>query len=649
MSELCWSPSPERIEHARITDFISWLNARTDCSISDFQSLYQFSTSQPETFWCGIWDYFEVLGDRGQQTVSDIKQMPGARWFPDAALNFAENLLRCRDPRPAIILACENGDTRQLTYAELYLQVAQTAAALKAAGVESGDRVAAFMPNLPETLIGMLATSSLGAIWSSCSPDFGTQSVVDRLGQIEPKVLFCTASYQYNGKVYDCLERVREIAQSIPSIGRIVVVPYLGDEAALEEIESAVSFADFTNNQAQDIEFVRLPFNHPLYILFSSGTTGVPKCITHGAGGTLLQHLKELAFHADVHATDRVCYFTTCGWMMWNWMASNLALGATLILYEGSPFYPSPCAMFDLIDQLGITIFGTGAKMISSWEKAGIKPGQSHDLSTLKTMLSTGSPLAPESFDYVYGDIKADLCLSSISGGTDIVSCFVGGCPVLPVYRGEIQAPGLGMKVEIRRDDGSMAATDETGELCCSLSFPSMPVCFWGDTDGMRYQQAYFDQIPGIWAHGDYAKQTIHDGYVIFGRSDATLNPGGVRIGTAEIYRQVEKLDPVLESICIGQDWDNDTRVVLFVLLREGIELDDDLAQQIRSVIRSNTTARHVPAKIIQVFDIPRTINGKIVELAVRNIVMGRPVKNISALANPEALELYRDLAELQT
>lgn len=334
---------------------------------------------------------------------------------------------------------------------------------------------------------------------------------------------------------------------------------------------------------------------------------------------------------------------------MWNWMASNLALGATLILYEGSPFYPSPCAMFDLIDQLGITIFGTGAKMISSWEKAGIKPGQSHDLSTLKTMLSTGSPLAPESFDYVYGDIKADLCLSSISGGTDIVSCFVGGCPVLPVYRGEIQAPGLGMKVEIRRDDGSMAATDETGELCCSLSFPSMPVCFWGDTDGMRYQQAYFDQIPGIWAHGDYAKQTIHDGYVIFGRSDATLNPGGVRIGTAEIYRQVEKLDPVLESICIGQDWDNDTRVVLFVLLREGIELDDDLAQQIRNVIRSNTTARHVPAKIIQVFDIPRTINGKIVELAVRNIVMGRPVKNISALVNPEALELYRDLAELQT
>jgi acetoacetyl-CoA synthetase len=575
--------------------------------------------------------------------------MPGAEWFPDARLNFAENLLSRRDAHPAIIFQSESGLRREITYAQLYLEVAATAAGLKAAGLENGDRVAAFLPNVPETITAMLATTSMGGIWSSCSPDFGTQSVVDRLGQIEPRVLFCTDAYQYNGKTHDCLERVREIAAAIPSIEKIVVIPYLNEKCSTAGIASAVTLDDFCDFTANEIAFEQLPFNHPVYILYSSGTTGVPKCITHGAGGTLLQHLKELAFHADVKPADRVCYFTTCGWMMWNWLSSNLALGATIVLYEGSPFYPGPEVMFDLIDQCDINIFGTGAKMISSWEKAGIKPGETHQLSSLRALLSTGSPLAPGSFDYVYREIKEDLCLSSISGGTDIVSCFVGGCPVLPVYRGEIQCAGLGMKTEIRRDDGSVADVDEAGELCCSLSFPSMPVCFWGDDDGTKYRSAYFEQIPGIWSHGDYAKRTANDGFVIFGRSDATLNPGGVRIGTAEIYRQVEKLDQVLESICIGQDWEHDTRVILFVRLREGIELSEELAQEIRSTIRANTTPRHVPAIIIQVADIPRTVSGKIVELAVRNVVHGRPVKNVSALANPEALELYKDLPELKS
>ncbi len=648
-SQPCWVPSPERISEANLSRFIALVRSELDPSVFDFHSLYRFSIQAPDKFWKAIWEFFEVQGSSGDCVLSDSGQMQDVRWFPEARLNFAENLLRYRDERSAIVLQCENGQSRQLSYAELYQQVAHTAAALKDAGVSKGDRVAAFMPNLPETLIGMLATTSLGGIWSSCSPDFGTQSVVDRLGQIEPKVLFCTDSYQYNGKVHDCLERVREISEQIPSISHIVIVPFLEAGIRTGDIERAVSYPEFIDNDALEVDFLRLPFNHPVYILFSSGTTGVPKCITHGAGGTLLQHLKELGLHADVHRSDRVCYFTTCGWMMWNWLASNLALGATVVLYEGSPFFPQPSAMFDLIDEHAVTIFGTGAKMISSWEKAGIKPAQSHKLSTLRTMLSTGSPLAPESFDYVYREIKQDICLSSISGGTDIVSCFVGGCPVIPVYRGEIQCAGLAMKIEIRTDDGALAETDEAGELCCSLAFPSMPVCFWGDEDGSRYRSAYFEQIPGVWAQGDYAKRTLHDGYVIFGRSDATLNPGGVRIGTAEIYRQVEKLDEVLESICIGQDWDNDSRVVLFVRLRDGVELDDDLAQQIRTVIRSNATPRHVPARIIQVQDIPRTISGKIVELAVRNIVMGRPVKNISALANPEALEQYKDLPELQS
>ena len=648
MSDPIWSPGPVRRQTANIRRFIDLARSELDPDIDGYGDLHRYSIDHPAEFWQSLWDFCEIAGYRGASAVSDIDNLPGARWFPGARLNFAENLLRYRDEQTAILFKSETGGTAQLSYQELYAAVARTAAALKAQGVASGDRVAGYMPNLPETVIAMLATSSIGAIWSSCSPDFGIAGVVDRLGQIQPKVLFCAAAYSYNGKTHDCLDKVRSIVKAIPSIEKTVVVPYMNPKAKLKKIKTAVWMDDFTANDASELEFVRQPFDHPVYILYSSGTTGVPKCITHGAGGTLIQHLKELVLHTNLRRSDRICYFTTCGWMMWNWLVSSLAVGATIVLYEGSPFYPSAAAMFDLIDEFGVTVFGTGAKSISAWEKAGLKPRESHQLNTLVTILSTGSPLSPESFDYAYREIKPNLCLSSISGGTDIVSCFALGCPIIPVYRGELQCAGLGMAVEILRDDGSVADVDETGELCCTQPFPSMPVSFWGDDDGSKYKAAYFEKFPGIWAQGDFAKKTEHGGYVIHGRSDATLNPGGVRIGTAEIYRQVEKLDEVLESLCVGQDWDDDVRVILFVRLRDGAMLDEDLQDRIRKAIRRNTTPRHVPARIIQVADIPRTISGKIVELAVRNVIHGRPVTNTDALANPDTLVHFRDLPELR-
>jgi len=649
MTGALWSPSPRRALQANINRFMQLIRQERDPGVVDYPSLYRFSIDSPKAFWRAVWEFGGVIGSVGNRVVEHPERMPGANWFPDASLNFAENLLRYRDDRTALAFRSETGLHGRMTYRQLYREVAGIAAALRAAGVGPGDRVAGYLPNLPETIIAMLATTSIGAIWSSCSPDFGVNGVVDRLGQIGPKVLFCAAAYTYNGKQHDCLSKVREIQDQIKSIDRVVVIPYVDPAPDLSGLDNAESWDAFRHEQAAEVTFERLPFNHPVYILYSSGTTGVPKCITHGAGGTLLQLLKEHLLHADVKRHDRLFYYTTCGWMMWNWLVNGLAVGATLVLYEGSPFHPGPGAMFDLIDVEEITIFGTSAKTISAWQKAGLKPRETHSLATLKTILSTGSPLAPESFDYVYSEIKSNLCLSSISGGTDIVSCFAGGCPILPVYRGEIQCLGLGMAVRIYRDDGTVAGIDETGELCCVQSFPSMPVCFWGDPDGSKYHAAYFERYPDVWAHGDFARITKHGGMVIFGRSDATLNPGGVRIGTAEIYRQVEKLDDVLESICIGQDWEDDVRVVLFVRLREGLKLDDDLQNRIRKVIRENATPRHVPARIVQVSDIPRTISGKIVELAVRNVVHGRPVKNVDALANPDALDLFRDLPDLQS
>ena len=649
MSAPVWIPSAERVERANLTRFIKFVVAETgDHEIKDYPSLHAFSVAEPEKFWTLVWDFCGIKA-HGERTpvLVDADKMPGARWFPNVRLNFAENLLRFKDDRVAILFRGENGASARITYAALRQRVAALAAALQAQGVQQGDRVAGFMPNLPDTVVAMLATTSLGAIWSSCSPDFGINGVVDRFGQIRPKVLFTAASYQYGGKSLDCLEKIASVVEQIDSIERVVVVPYLARAESLDHLPRAINLDDFVAPHAQaELSFASMAFDDPLYVMYSSGTTGVPKCIVHGIGGTLLQHLKEHVLHVDLKRDDKIFYYTTCGWMMWNWLVSGLAVGATLVLYDGNPSWPDGNALWNLADEYGISIFGTSAKWISAIEKAGIKPRETHKLLNLKSILSTGSPLAPESFDYVYRDIKERVMLASISGGTDIISCFALGCPILPVWRGELQCRGLGMKVEIYDDEGR-SVLEQTGELVCTAPFPVMPIGFWNDADGARYRAAYFENFPGIWSHGDYAKITEHGGVIIYGRSDATLNPGGVRIGTAEIYRQVEQLPEILESLCIGQDWKDDVRVVLFVRLREGIVLDDALRDRICKQIRANTTPRHVPAKVIQVADIPRTISGKIVELAVRNVVHGRPVKNTDALANPQALELYRNLPEL--
>lgn len=648
---IMWQPSAERAAATQLQKFIDLIGAESQGRVHDWDSLYQWSVDDPQAFWCRLWHWAEVIGDGpGSVTASHWPAMPGTRWFPEARLNFAENLLRRRDDGLALVFASEDGTRLQLTYRELYQRVAATAQALQAAGVQPGDRVAGYLPNVPETVIAMLATSALGAVWSSCSPDFGVQGVLDRFGQIEPKVLFVCAAYHYNGKVFDCLARVRELLPQLPSVTQLVVVPYANPQPDLTGLSGASCFEDFIASGVQaeesDIAFVRLPFDHPLYILYSSGTTGAPKCIVHGAGGTLLQHLKEHRLHCDVRRDERVFYFTTCGWMMWNWLVSALAAEATVVLFDGSPFYQDGRVLWDLIDELEINVFGTSAKWIAACEKAGLKPAQSHQLTSLKAVLSTGSPLLPESFDYIYRDVKADVQLSSISGGTDIVSCFALGNPLLPVVKGELQCRGLGMKVEIRDSAGSVVV-NQTGELTCSLPFPCMPVGFWNDEDGARYRAAYFETHAGVWSHGDHAVLTERGSVIIQGRSDATLNPGGVRIGTAEIYRQVERLDEVLESVCVGQDWQGDVRVVLFVRLRDGVTLDQALADRIRSAIRANTTPRHVPACILAVPDIPRTVSGKITELAVRDVIHGRAVKNTNALANPEALDHFRDRPEL--
>ena len=628
-----------------------------------YAELYRWSVLHPEEFWPKVWSFSELiasdLGDGRQwdEVVRGLGRMAppdpelGPRWFLGARLNFAENLLRYRDDRDAIVAWNEADFQKKLSYAELHREVARVAAALRAHGIGVGDRVAGFMPNVPETIVAMLAAASLGAIWSSCSPDFGAQGVLDRFGQIEPRVLFCTTRYRYNGKEIELGERVAEVVRQITAIERVVVVPYGDGQRDDVTIPKAVTWEEFEGNAGgEELEYERLPFDHPLYILYSSGTTGLPKCMVHSAGGTLLQHLKEHALHIDIKRDDRVFYFTTCGWMMWNWLVSSLALGSTIVLYDGAPFPPAPETLWNMAEQERITIFGTSAKYIATCEKYGLAPRDTHDLAALRTILSTGSPLANHSFDYVYSKVKRDVHLGSVSGGTDIVACFAGANPIAPVYRGEIQTRALGMAVHVFDENGE-AVVEAPGELVCTRPFVSMPVSFWNDPDSAKYRAAYFERYPNVWRHGDWCELTEHDGMIIYGRSDATLNPGGVRIGTAEIYRQVEQLPEILESVAIGQeiagDATGDIRIVLFVRLKDGVTIDDALRDRIRQQIRANTSPLHVPKKILQVQDIPRTISGKISELAVRDVVHGRAVKNTEALANPEALRLFENLEEL--
>lgn len=645
-----WQPSASRIAASHLAAFSKLAALADNSDYPDYASLWQGSVTQPGRFWNHVWDYCGVVGDKGSVALQPNANMREARFFPEASLNYAENMLKRRDDSLAVAFWGEDQVKRELSWWELNDLVSRLQQAMRAHGIQPGDRVAGYMPNMPETLAAMLAAASLGAVWTSCSPDFGTDGAIDRFGQTEPRLLFCPDGYFYNGKRIDIADKLQVIMAGLPTVEKLIVVPYTGDTDTLAtSLPRALTLDDFIAGLVGSrVEFTRVAFNHPLFILYSSGTTGKPKCIVHGHGGTLLQHLKEHQLHADIHNGDRLFYFTTCGWMMWNWLVSGLASGATLMLFDGSPFAKSGRILWDYAQAYRCSHFGTSAKYIDGLRKIDLQPGRDYDLSCLRAVFSTGSPLVAESFDWVYQAIKADLNLASISGGTDIVSCFALGCATLPVYRGELQCRGLGMAVEIWNDAGK-PVRGEKGELVCTQPFPSMPVGFWGDDSGEKYRKAYFERYADTWCHGDYAELTEHDGMIIYGRSDAVLNPGGVRIGTAEIYRQVETFDEVLESIVVGQRWLDDERVVLFVKLREGRELDNELVGRIKDKIKNGASPRHVPAKIIAVADIPKTISGKIVELAVKNVIHNEPVNNLTALANPDALQLFADLPQLQS
>ena len=650
MSQPLWTPSPERIEQTNVTSLINKINADWDVSITNSEHLHQFSVTEMEKFWRSLIEYAELNGETwtGPELV-DRNKLPGAKWFPEARFNYAENILKRRDDADAFVFWGENKVKRRMSFKTLYDQVSSISQALKGMGVGPGDKVAGYLPNLPETIIATLAAASLGAAWSSCSPDFGAQGVLDRFSQIKPKVVFCANGYHYNGKTHDSLGKVEEIVIQLPSVEHVVVIEYLDGAPDLSGLKNAQHWGDVIANHApNEIEFAQLPFDQPLYIMFSSGTTGAPKCIIHSAGGSLLKHASEHLLHCNMKRDDRIFFFSTCGWMMWNWLVSSLAWGATVLLYDGSPFYPSPNILFDYVDAENMTLFGTSAKFIDALSKNGVRPMDTHDLGSVKIMCSTGSTLAPEGFDYVYGAIKKNVHLVSFTGGTDIMGCFMSGDPTKPVWRGELQQAVYGMDVDVFDDNGK-SIQGEKGELVCKQPFPTVPLGFLGDPDGSRYHDAYFAVYDNIWCQGDFVEHTEHGGYIMFGRSDATLNPGGVRIGTAEIYRQVERLDEVKESIVIGQSWDNDVRVVLFVVLSAELTLDDKLTKKIQNQVRANCTPRHVPEKILQVEDIPRTKSGKITELAVRDVVHGRVVKNVEALANPEALAFYEERVELIT
>jgi acetoacetyl-CoA synthetase len=643
-----WTPSPERIDATNMTAFRRQVNARYGLTLGDYHELWQWSVDRIPDFWETLWDFLGIVAHEPyREVVSDLHLMPGARWFPGARLNFAENLLRYDDDELALIGRCEHRAADRWTYRELRREVAGLAAAMRRAGVEVGDRVAGYLPNIPHTVIAMLAASSIGAVWTSTSPDFGRDGVLSRFGQTRPKLLVAADGYTYNGKGHDRLERLKDLLTELPSIQQVVVVPYLDDSPDLSGIPKARLWADFVGPETEP-EFASLPAEHPLYIMYSSGTTGLPKCLVQSAGGILLHHLKELVLHSDLKRSDNIFYFTTCGWMMWNWLVSSLGAGATVVLFDGSPFYPDALALWRMAEEEGVSIFGTGARYLEALYHQGFKPREEADLSALRTVLSTGSPLCKEGFDYVYRDIHPDVQLSSISGGTDLNGCLVIGNPVLPVYSGELQCRPLAMDVDAVDPDGK-SVRDQRGELVCRQAFPSMPLYLWGDDDGSRYRTAYFERYPGMWHHGDYLMiRSETNGLVILGRSDTTLNPGGVRIGTAEIYPAVESVPEVLDSLVIGQEWGHDTRIVLFVTMADGATLNDEIKARIRSAIEERATRRHLPARIVQAPDIPYTLSGKKVELAVRNMVHGLPVENRDALANPDCLDFFANVPQLQ-
>ena len=649
MNTAIWKPNADELHNTQISVFKDKINSTFDLKLATYPELYEWSIKNIPEFWAQVWGFTDIIhSDPFNSVVDDPTKMPGAKWFAGVRLNFAENLLRFRDNRPAIHFQGEGQTLRTLTHQELFYEVEKLVHALQNFGIQQGDRVTGFMPNMPETVIAMLATASIGAVWSSSSPDFGIKGVLDRFSQIEPRIIFAANGYYYNGKEFDSLEKLWGILADLPSVEQVVVIPYLDRDINLPGQNNAIIYSDFISDDPDPITFVQLPFGHPLCIMYSSGTTGLPKSIVHSSGGTLIQHLKELRLHTNLTPDDTIFYFTTCGWMMWNWLVSSLAVGSTIVLYDGSPLYPDSGVMWKMAQDLDITVFGTSAKFIDTCNAANIKPSRDYDLSHLRVILSTGSPLVEENYDYVYQDIKDDVLLASISGGTDLISCFALGNPTLPVVRGELQCRGLGMDVQSYDQNGT-SITNEKGELVCTKAFPSMPIYFWNDPDGSKYQKAYFDKFPGIWHHGDYIEINDHGGVKIYGRSDATLNPGGVRIGTAEIYRVVEAYQEIEDSLVIGQEWKDDQRVILFIKMSSRQNLNDDLVAKIKKAIRNQCSPRHVPAIILETPEIPYTINGKKVEIAVRKIIAGLAVTNRDALANPESLDFYHDISELKS
>jgi acetoacetyl-CoA synthetase len=648
MAKLLWEPSQQRIENTNMYAFMQTVNEKFNKSFSDYNGLYEWSVENLEDFWKTTWDFLDIKASKKfDKVIENPDKMPGAKFFTGAYLNFAQNLLRHRNNNKALIFRGEDSVRRELTYNQLYSQVAKVASSLRKLDVKPGDRVVGFMPNMPESIIAMLAATSLGATWSSCSPDFGIKGVLDRFGQTEPKVLFTADGYFFKGKPLDSIERISGIVDKIPSIKQVVVVPYTSDKPEISSLKNSVHYKDFLDETATEIEFEQLPFDHPLYIMYSSGTTGLPKCMVQSAGGILLHQLKELVLHTDLKEEDTIFYFTTCGWMMWNWLTCSLGVGATLVLFDGNPFHPGPDALWQMAEDEKVTVFGTSAGYIEALKNAGVKPGDEFDLSSLKSLLSTGSPLSEENFEFIYDEVKKDIQLASISGGSDLNGCFALGNPIGPVYSGELQCRGLAMKVVAYDEDGK-PTIGQQGELICEAPFPSMPIYFWKDEGDVKYKSAYFDEYPNVWAHGDFVEVTERGGVIMHGRSDATLNPGGVRIGTAEIYRRIDQMEEIEDSVVVGQSFNNDVRVILFVKIAEGFELNDELKNKIKKDIRITASPRHVPAKIIETPDIPYTLNMKKVELAVKKMIEGKEVKNKDALKNPESLDFFGDLKELK-